>query len=118
MITSILNNERLVDNRIDIKFEDKIVTIYRVTALKTVYSENGIDVLIEGDFSPNENGTFKCRSFEVFEHFMEDVCKDVFTYKYKCDYDNTFICSKKLTSFTVSKYSNDRSYFNRLSQKD
>ena len=78
MISSLLANENLIDNRIDINFENKIVTIYRVTRLQTTYTGNGIDLLIEGDVSPNENGKFKRRSLHVYGK----------NYMYKCDYEN------------------------------
>lgn len=115
---SLVRNDSLIDNRIDIKFENKMFTIYRVTRLQTTYSDNGIDLIIEGDASPNENGTFKRRSLEMSEHFMSDTHQDIYSYTFKCDYDNIFIRSKKITSFTITKKSNDSSYFNRLSQRD
>ncbi len=118
MISSLLTNENLIDNRVDIKFDDVIVTILRITDVRTIYTDNGIDLIIMGDESPNENGTFKRRSLEMSEHFMPEMCQDIYSYTFKCDYNNTFLRSKKITSFTVTKKSNDRSYFNRLSQRD
>lgn len=108
MIPSLLANENLIDNRVDIKFENKLVTIYRVTHLQTTYTGNGIDLIIEGDVSPDENGKFKRRSLHAYGK----------NYTYKCDYENISYCSDVLIGFTVTKKSNDNSYFNRISQRD
>ncbi len=108
MISSLLANENLIDNRIDIKFENTKVTIYRITRLQTTYTSNGIELIIEGDVSPNENGKFKRRSLHVYGK----------TYAFNCDYENINCCSEVVLDITVTKKSNDRSYFNRLSQRD
>ncbi len=111
LLSSVIKNDDLIDNRIDIKFKDIVVTIYRITVKRTTYTESGVKIVIEGDFSPDECGKFKHRSFEIPEHFT-DFCV------YKCDYDNITINSAQVIGITVTKKSNMTNYFNRLSQKD
>ena len=115
MIASLLSNDNLLDNRIDIKFDDNIVSISRITIVQTTYTDNGIDLMVVGDESPSENGTIKRRSLEISKYFTSEICQDICSYVYKCDYDNVTIRSKNILGITVTKQSNNKSYFNRLS---
>ncbi len=117
MMSSILSSENLIDNQIDIKFDHKKVTITCVINVQTTYTDTGVDSVIYGDVSPDENGKIRRRSLEVSEHFTESS-QNVNSYMYKCDYDDVIIHSNKLTSLTLIRHSNNPSYFNRLSQRD
>ena len=74
MISSLLANDNLIDNRIDIKFDDVVVSIYRITNVKMTYTDNGIDLTIVGDESPNENGTSNSLRFQLQQHCYLVLC--------------------------------------------